>query len=59
MPLGAIHKVRTQHGGGGVSPKCVQMRAGGGGVFNPMSVHAKAVKERLKISPKIEVLASL
>ena len=31
--LGAIHKVRTQHGGGGVSPKCVQLRAGGGGSF--------------------------
>ena len=31
--IGAIHKVRTQHGGGGVSPKCVQLRAGGGGSF--------------------------
>ena len=28
---GAIHRVRTQHGGGVVSPKYVQMRAGGGG----------------------------
>ena len=42
---GAIHKVRTQHGGGGVSTKCVQLRAGGRGVFYPMSAHAKAVKK--------------
>ena len=53
MPFGAIHKVRTQPRGGGVSPKCVQLRAGGRGVFYPMSAHAKGHQKWLKISSKM------
>ena len=39
--LGAVHIVRTQQGGEGGSPKCVQMRAGGRGVFGALSAHAR------------------